>query len=91
MMNAKTPEPTEPTVNTTPVVRCRCGHDKEHANVRSVKRYSWWGQMALIMGFTSRPSRIDLVCPTCGFVFDSITDRETLERFRYEEPGVENP
>jgi hypothetical protein len=46
--------------------------------------------MALIMGFTSRPVRIDLVCPTCGTVFDSITDPETLERFRYDEPRLNN-
>jgi hypothetical protein len=44
------------------------------------------GTMALIMGFTARPRRIDWVCRTCGTVIDSITDRETLERFRYDEP-----
>jgi hypothetical protein len=72
---------------TTPVViRCTCGHDKNDPAVRPVKRYGWWGQMALIMGFTSRPSRIAWVCETCGTELDSITDPETLERFRYDEP-----
>ena len=73
---------------TSPVVRCQCGHDKAHAGVRPVKRYGWWGQMVLIMGFTARPARIDLVCPTCGTVFESITNPETLERFRYDEPRI---
>jgi hypothetical protein len=77
----------EPTMNATPAVpRCQCGHDKTHPTVRPVKRYGWWGQMALIMGFTSRPARIDWVCETCGTALDSITDPETLERFRYDEP-----
>jgi hypothetical protein len=88
VMNVKNPEPT--TNATPPVVHCRCGHDRAHAGVRPVKRYGWWGQMALIMGFTSRPVSIDVVCPTCGTVFESITDRETRERFRYEEPHIED-
>ena len=81
-MNATTPETTkDPSVR-----RCQCGHDKTHPAVRPTKRYGWWGQMALIMGFTSRPARIDWVCSTCGTALDSITDPETLERFRYDEP-----
>jgi hypothetical protein len=42
--------------------------------------------MALLMGYTARPSRVDVVCAECGAVFDSITNRATLERFRYDEP-----
>jgi hypothetical protein len=77
----------EPTTNATPAVpRCRCGYGKTHPAVRPAKRYGWWGQMALIMGYTSRPARIDWVCETCGTALDSITDPETLERFRYDEP-----
>ena len=82
-MNTTTSEPT----NATPAVsRCRCGHDQAHPAVRPAKRYGWWGQMALIMGYTSRPAHIDWVCETCGTALDSITDPETLERFRYDEP-----
>ena len=81
-MTATTPEPTK----TPSVTRCLCGHDKTNLTVRPAKRYGWWGQMALIMGYTSRPARIDWVCETCGTALDSITDPETLERFRYDEP-----
>ena len=68
------------------VTRCRCGHDKRDPAVRAVKRYGLWGAMALMMGYTARPKRIDLVCRTCGAVFDSITGQAALERFRYDEP-----
>ena len=86
-MNATNPETT---TKAPTVPRCRCGHDRTHPAVRPVKRYGWWGQMALIMGFTSRPARLDLICSTCGTVIDSITDRKTRERFRYDEPRIEN-
>jgi hypothetical protein len=42
--------------------------------------------MVLLMGYTARPMRIDWVCPTCETVLDTVTDPETLERFRYDEP-----
>jgi hypothetical protein len=69
------------------VTRCRCGNDKTNPLVRPIKRYSYLGVMALLMGFTARPNRIDWVCSVCGTVIDSITDPQTLERFRYGEPG----
>ena len=69
------------------VTRCRCGHDITHPLVRPVKRYSLWGAMALMMGFTARPIRIDFVCGQCGAEFEPITNRKMLERFRYDEPG----
>ena len=77
-MNATTTNP--------PVPCCRCGYDQTHPNVRPAKRYGWLSQMALIMGYTARPARIDWVCSTCGTALGSITDPETLERFRYDEP-----
>jgi hypothetical protein len=85
-MNATTPE----TTKNLSVPRCRCGHDATHPTVRPTKRYGWWGAMVLIMGFTSRPTRIDLICSTCGSVIESITDRKTRERFRYDEPHLDN-
>jgi hypothetical protein len=42
--------------------------------------------MVLLMGYTARPVRIDWVCGSCGSVIESITDRPTLERYRYDEP-----
>lgn len=68
------------------VTRCRCGHSKADPAVVPVRRYGLWGMMALLMGYTARPSRVDVVCAECGAVFDSITNRATLERFRYDEP-----
>ena len=69
------------------VTHCQCGHDKSSPSVKAVRRYSLWGMMGLIMGYTPLPKRIDVICVKCGAVFDSITNKETLERFRYEEPG----
>ena len=43
-------------------------------------------RMALIMGYTARPARIDWVCSTCGTAVGSVTDPATMERFRYDEP-----
>jgi hypothetical protein len=81
-------------MSTTPaeaqVTRCRCGNDKTSPLVYPVKRYGLFGAMALNMGFTALPKRIDWVCSTCGTVIDSITDPETLERFRYSEPRPDN-
>ena len=73
------------TTNTTRT-RCPCGNDYTHPTLSPVKRRSLLGAMALLMGFTARPTRIDWVCPTCGTVLDSVTDPETLERCRYDEP-----
>ena len=85
-MNETTPEPTTPA---TPfVTRCRDGYDKNSQAVYPVKRYSLLGAMLLIMGYTARPKRIDIVCPSCGAVFHSITDPAELERFRYGEPRI---
>ena len=70
----------------TSVTRCRCGHDGASPSVRPVKRYGWLGVMALLMGYTSRPVRIDWVCTTCETVIESITDPAVLERCRYDEP-----
>ena len=66
--------------------RCPCGHDRTYRNARPVKRPSLLGAMVLLMGYTTRPVRIDWVCPKCGTVLDSVTDPETLERYRYGEP-----
>ena len=68
--------------------RCREGYDKNHPALRPVKRYGFWGAMALLMGYTARPKRIDIVCPACGAVFDSITDPAELEKYRYDEPRI---
>ncbi len=69
------------------VTRCQCGHDRSNPSVQPVRRYSLWGMMGLIMGYTALPKRIDVICARCGAVFDSITNKMTLERFRYAEPG----
>ena len=66
--------------------RCRCGHDKSSPFVLPVRRYSVWGMMCLLMGYTARPARVEIACATCGTILDTITNRVTLERFRYDEP-----
>jgi hypothetical protein len=65
---------------------CACGHDKRHPRVRPVKKYGNWGQLAFMFFFTPKPEAIDFVCGRCGQVVDSMTNPDTLERFRYREP-----
>ena len=74
-------------MSTTPfVTRCRDGLDKASPAVRAVYQYPWWSVFFLLFGYTALPRRIDIVCPTCGAVFNSITDPKELAKFRYREP-----
>ena len=82
--DASAPAEAEPAVP-----RCRCGHDKRHPMVRPEKVYSEWGQVAFLFLYTPLPKAIKLVCGVCGDVVDTITDRESLQRFRYREPRIE--
>jgi len=84
---ATTPEPTTHAANF--VTRCRDGYDKTHPAVRAVYDYGWWSTFAMLMGYTALPRRIDFVSPSCGTVFDSITDRKELAKFRYREPRID--
>ena len=77
-MSATNPEPL--------VTRCRDGYEKTNPVVRAVYQYGWWSPFFLLMGYTAMPRRIDFVCPSCGAVFGSITDRTELAKFRYNEP-----
>ena len=77
----------EPATNATPfVTRCRDGYDKMHPAVRAVYHHGWWSTLSLLIGYTALPRRIDIVCPQCGAVFNSISDRRELAKFRYREP-----
>jgi hypothetical protein len=87
MMNATNPEPT--TQATPFVTRCPDGYVKTDPAVRAVNRYGWSSGLALLLGYTALPRRIDIVCPICGAVFNSITDRKELEKFRYREPNID--
>lgn len=69
------------------VTRCRCGHERMSPSVQPIRRYGWWGMFCLIMGYTALPRRIDVICVDCGAVFDSISNRAMLERYRFDEPG----
>jgi hypothetical protein len=60
--------------------------DKTDPAVRAVYDYGWWSTFSLLLGYTALPRRINFVCPTCGAVLGSITDRKELEKFRYREP-----
>jgi hypothetical protein len=73
--------PTDPTT-----ARCRCGHDKRDPLVRPEYRYGGWGGLLLGMFGNPTPARIDYVCSICGETVGSVTDRETLSRFRLREP-----
>ena len=80
----------ESMTNATPfVTRCRDGYDKTHPGMRAVYDYSGWGLFLLMFGYTALPRRIDIVCPSCGAVFSSITDRKELAKFRFREPRID--
>jgi hypothetical protein len=83
-MSATASEPT--TSGTTFVTRCRDGYEKTNPVVRAVYHHGWWSTFSMLMGYTALPRRIDIVCPVCGAVFRSITDRTEREKFRYREP-----
>lgn len=77
-------------MSTTPfVTRCRDGYDKTHPVVRAVYHHGMWSTLSLLIGYTALPSRIDIVCPTCGALFNSITGRKELAKFRYREPRTD--
>lgn len=78
--------PAAPSATNTTLTRCPCGHDHAYPAARPVKRQSVLGAMALLMGYTARPTRIDWLCPECGAVLDAVTDPAALERARYDEP-----
>jgi len=78
----------KPSANATPfVTRCPDGYTKTSPEVRTNYQYSGLGLVWLMFGYTSLPRRIDLVCPLCGALFGSITDRKELEKFRFREPS----
>lgn len=66
--------------------RCQCGHDKQNPLVRPKYHYGVWGSLVLGLFGSPPPERIDLVCTICSETVGSITDRESLERFRHREP-----
>jgi hypothetical protein len=75
-------------VATTFVRRCQDGYSKTSPAVQAVYRYGLWSVFGLMFGYTALPRRIDVVCPKCGALFESITKRKLLEKFRYREPRV---
>ena len=86
-MNATTA--TTATTTTPFVTRCRDGYDKTSPVVQAVYQYGWLGPSLLLLGYTALPRRIDIVCPKCGEMFNSITDRKELAKFRYREPRID--
>jgi hypothetical protein len=66
--------------------RCGCGHDRRHPLVRPEYTYGALGALVLGLFGSPAPARIDYVCTDCGEVVDSVTDKETLGRFRHREP-----
>jgi hypothetical protein len=68
------------------VSRCRDGYDKASPAVWAEYHCPWWSVFFLLFGYTALPSRIDIVCPVCGVVFNSITGHPEREKFRYREP-----
>ena len=68
------------TTPTDELARCNCGHDRHHSDVQEKARYGFWGWLALAMGATVVPRRLDYVCTRCRVLFDSSSDRKETER-----------
>ena len=60
--------------------RCSCGHDRSHPDVGAHARYGFWGWIALGMGASAVPRRLDFVCRRCHETFDSTTDPAEVRR-----------
>ena len=59
---------------------CSCGHDRNHTLVRKKGEYSFWGWLALGMGATVVPRKLNFFCQKCGELIESTTDPDILNK-----------
>jgi hypothetical protein len=53
--------------------RCRCGTDRNSKYCLKDREYSFLGNLYLLWGGTSIPTRVSFRCIKCGKAFDSTT------------------
>ena len=76
-------QPPAPTAATTqePLQTCRCGHNRNHAMVTGERSYSFIGWIALLVGVTAIPTKIEFRCSKCTQTFEASTDADICEMY----------
>lgn len=69
------PEPAE--------LRCRCGHARGNPIVAANAKYSKLGFLSWFCGISPCPQRIEFTCPVCGYVFETVSDPDTCNKYRF--------
>jgi hypothetical protein len=69
----ETPEPPRKT--------CRCGHSRGHHMVSADPEYTAWGWLRLVVGISTRPTRIKYRCRRCDQVVESTTAAAELDNY----------
>lgn len=69
---------TEETTKTKKTKTCRCGHARGHHMVSADAEYTFVGWVALLLGISARPTRINYHCRRCDQIFERTTDPEVL-------------
>jgi len=64
----------------TSLPRCRCGHDRNHPEVKPVPRYSPVGWLFLCAGVSKEPIRVEYTCQRCQTVLATTTDPDVLRK-----------
>lgn len=81
------PEPTSPTqpermdTPEKPRKTCRCGYSRGHHMVSADPEYTPWGWVRLVVGISTRPTKIKYRCRRCDEVVESTTDATDLDSY----------
>lgn len=61
---------------------CGCGYSPGDPWVVPVRRYSFFGWFVMSCGISHPPTRINIECDRCGWIFEEIKgDRKFLEEY----------
>ena len=66
------------------IKKCKCGYTKESKIVVPRNKYSAFQWILWSIGISSTPKKVDLICPVCSFLFESLTDPERCNLYRYK-------
>jgi hypothetical protein len=63
--------------------QCRCGHSRNDKIVMPESEYSWLGLFLICFGISSCPRAVKFVCPKCRHLFETVTEPERCNKYRY--------
>jgi hypothetical protein len=63
--------------------KCKCGHTIDDDFVTAKSRYNKWGWLLLSLAYSAKPVEIIFQCQKCGEIIEKSTDREVIEKYRY--------